>query len=259
VDAARTALRQPGVESVAIYYRRTRNEMPALSEEVDAAISEGIGLETLTAPVRILSKDGRLSGIECIKNRLGAMDKRGRRNPVPMPGTEHQIPLDTLIVTIGDVPDIDYMSEMGVAISDWGTLAADPVTLATSRPGVFAGGDVVTGPNTVVEAIAAGKRAARMIDRYLQGLLLEAMSERRRPEIYVEPVMLSEEEMSRTGRSVPPAIAVEARRRSFDEVEMTLSEDDAKREARRCLRCDLEFTQCHAHEEQTAERGQPVL
>ena len=258
VDAARTALRQPGVESVTIYYRRTRNEMPALSEEVDAAINEGIGLETLIAPVRILSQDGRLSGIECVKNRLGAMDKRGRRNPLPMPGTEHQIPLDTLVVTIGDVPDIDYLSEMGVTISDWGTLVADPVTLGTIRPGVFAGGDVVTGPNTVVEAIAAGKRAARMIDRYLQGLPLEAMSERRRPELYVEPAMLSEEEMSKIGRSVPLAIAVEARRRSFDEVEMTLSEDDAKREARRCLRCDLEFTQCHAHEEQTAERGQPV-
>jgi len=258
VDAARTALRQPGVESVTIFYRRTRHEMPALGEEVDAAISEGIGLETLTAPVKILSKDGKLSGIECIRNKLGAMDKRGRRNPVPLPGTEHQISLDTLIVTIGDVPDIDYMAEMDVTISDWGTLVADPVTLATSRPGVFAGGDVVTGPNTVVEAIAAGKRAARMIDRYLQGLSLEAMSERRRPEVYVEPVMLSETEMSKTDRSVPPAIDAEARRRSFDEVELTLTEDDAKREARRCLRCDLEFTQDQAHAEKPVERGQLV-
>ena len=156
VDAARTALRQPGVESVTIYYRRTRNEMPALVEEVDASLEEGIKLETLVSPVRILSEKNRLAGIELIQNELGQMDARGRRNPVPVPGTERKIELDTLIVTIGDVPDIDYISYMGLTVSDWGTLIADKKTLATNRAGVFAGGDVVTGPNTVVEAIAAG-------------------------------------------------------------------------------------------------------
>ncbi|MFZ5433094.1 MAG: FAD-dependent oxidoreductase [Calditrichota bacterium] len=258
VDAARVALRQPGVESVTIYYRRTRNEMPALSEEVEAAIHEGIKLEPLTSPTRILSLQGRLAGIECIKNKLGELDARGRRHPVSMPGTEFKIELDTLIVTIGDVPDIDYVSDMGIMVSEGGTLVADPDTLATTKPGVFAGGDVVTGPNTVVEAIAAGKRAARAIDRYLRGETMGPVSERRMPKVYVEPEMLSETEMTETARSRPPTLTVDQRQRSFDEVEKTLSKEDAMREAKRCLRCDLEFTRPRVEEPMTMQREKTV-
>jgi NADH-quinone oxidoreductase subunit F len=237
VDAARVALRQPGVECVTILYRRTRADMPALAEEVGAAVDEGIALETLVSPVRILAgATGRIAGIECVRNEPGKLDARGRRQPVAIPGSEFRLAVDTLIVTIGDEPEIDYISGMGVE-TERGRLRADPETLATSRPGVFAGGDVVTGPNTVVDAIAHGKRAAVMIGRYLRGEKMRQPWQVRRPGAYVEPCATSD-----GGRAEAPMLDSAARRRSFDEVELPLSEEEARREARRCLRCDLEFT-----------------
>jgi NADH-quinone oxidoreductase subunit F len=242
IDAARVALRQEGVESVTILYRRTRLDMPALTEEVDAAVHEGSGLETLLSPARVLSRDGRLAGLECVRNELGRLDLSGRPLPVPMPGTEFSLPLDTLIVTIGDEPDIDYISSMGIEVSEKGRLETDPETLTTSRPGVFAGGDVVTGPNTVVDAIADGKKAAAMIACYLRGEEMRQPSELRRPHAYVPPCGLSREGLSQTSRADPPTLPLELRKLRFAEVEMSLSEEDAIREAQRCLRCDLEFT-----------------
>jgi NADH-quinone oxidoreductase subunit F len=117
------------------------------------------------------------------------------------------------------------------------------MTLMTSRPGVFAGGDLVTGPNTVVDAIAAGKKAALMIDRWLQGEPLEQPGVIRLPDTYVEPASLSEEELEEADRVQIPVIHAASRKHSFREVELSLSVEDATREARRCLRCDLEFTQ----------------
>jgi len=242
VDAAGVALRQEGVESVTIFYRRTREEMPAQKKDVDAVLEEGVKLESLMTPVRILTDKGNLAGIECIKNRLGDIDAGGRRKPVPIPGTEKVFMLDTLIVTIGDVPDIEFMAPMGLAVTDWGTLKIDEETLATARPGVFAGGDLVTGPNTVVQAIAAGKKAAMMIGRYLRGEPLRQPGTPRLPKVYVEPVQLSDEELAEADRLDPPAVPAEARRKDFNEVEQSFSVADATREARRCLRCDLEFT-----------------
>jgi NADH-quinone oxidoreductase subunit F len=243
IDAARVALRQEGVASVTILYRRTRQEMPALSGEVDAAIQEGIKLQTLVSPLKINSKSGKLTGVRIIRNKLGDLDKSGRRNPVPIPGSEENIELDTLIITIGDVPDIDFISSMGIEITDSGTVKYDKDTLLTSREGIFAGGDVVTGPNTVVNAIAAGKKAAMMIDRYLCGEDLRQPSKAQLPKHYIEPSGLSDEELSQIRRAIPPTMAMEERISSFAEVERTLAEGDAIREARRCLRCDLEFTQ----------------
>jgi NADH-quinone oxidoreductase subunit F len=242
VDAARVALRQQGVEAVTILYRRTRQEMPALKEEVNAAVQEAVKLETLVTPVRILSRDGHVTGVECVRNVLGEVDASGRRNPVPIPGSQFTVPLDVLVVTIGDEPDIDYLSSMGIDVTKKGTVWTDTDTLVTSRPGVFAGGDVVTGPNTVVEAIADGKKAAVMIDRYLRGEQLRRPITARLPEMYVEPVKVTEEEMAQAERTAPPTLPVEVRRRSFSEVELCLSAEEANREARRCLRCDLEFT-----------------
>jgi NADH-quinone oxidoreductase subunit F len=243
VDAARVALRQPAVESVTILYRRTRSEMPALATEVDAAVEEGIKLETLVSPLRIRSRKGKLSGVDCIKNKLGDMDASGRRNPVPIPGSEFTVEFDTLIVTIGDVPDIEFIESMGIEITNKGTVKHNPETLATSRPGVFAGGDVVTGPNTVVRAIAAGKKAAEMIDRYLHDVELRQPSRANLPRHYIPPSGLSDEELAEIRRAVPRTVDMQYRTSSFVEVEQTLAEDDARREARRCLRCDLEFTQ----------------
>jgi len=145
-------------------------------------------------------------------------------------------------VTIGDEPDIDYIASMGIQSTSWGTLQVEPQTLRTNREGVFAGGDVVTGPNTVVEAIAAGKKVALMIERYLLGKDLKQPVEAKMPRHYVEPLASSEESLDAVQRAEPPLLPIELRRRSFHEVELCLAADEAIREARRCLRCDLEFT-----------------
>jgi NADH-quinone oxidoreductase subunit F len=242
IDAARVALRQENVGSVTVLYRRARQEMPALKEEVRSALEEGIVLETLVSPVRILSVDGRVTGVECVRNRPGELDASGRRRPVPVPGTEFTLASDTLIVTIGDEPDIAYVAGMGLETGAKGTLKVDWETLATSRPGVFAGGDVTTGPDTVVKAIAAGRRAAVMIGRYVRGEELRRPAAVVLPRAYVEPRRLSDEDLRQTSRAEPPTLPITVRVQSFSEVELGLSAEDALREARRCLRCDLEFT-----------------
>ncbi|MGE5236172.1 MAG: FAD-dependent oxidoreductase [Acidobacteriota bacterium] len=245
VDAARVALRQGGVESVTIFYRRTLHEMPAFEEEVEAALQEGVNVEPLASPVRILTKDNRLIGIECVKNSLGQLDDSGRRRPVPIPGSEYIVPLDTLIVAISEGSDTDCIAVAGgarIEVTESGTVRADPETLATNRPGVFAGGDVVTGPNTVIDAIASGKRAATVIDRYLRGEELVQPRKPRLPAVYVEP-LIPEGEAEPAARVATPRLSIPSRRRSFAEVETALSAADAQREARRCLRCDLAFTQ----------------
>jgi NADH-quinone oxidoreductase subunit F len=246
VDAARTALRQADVESVTIFYRRTRHEMPAFAEEIEAAVEEGVRLVPLTAPIKILTAKGTLAGIEVVRNRLGELDASGRRAPLPIEGSEFPVPLDTLIVAISEGSDTDSVSVAGASrleVTKKGTIRIDADTLATNRPGVFAGGDVVTGPNTVVDAIAAGKRAALMIDRYLAGEPLKQPGEVVQPREYVPPPARFAEVAGQGGRAAAPALAVKERRRSFTEVEMAMGVDDATREARRCLRCDLAFTE----------------
>ncbi len=246
VDAARLALRQKEVKSVTLFYRRTRAEMPAFAEEIEAAIEEGVILEPLVTPMRILAKDGRLTGVEFLRNKLGPRDASGRPQPEPVPGTEFTASLDTLIVAISEGSDTDCIraaSSSLIEMSKFGTVNADPATLLTNRPGVFAAGDVVTGPNTVIDAVAAGKKAAVMIDRYLSGTTLRQPGTARLPHIYVEPVGPPGDGNGNGHRAVAPHVAVEARRRSFAEVDGTLSTEDARREAGRCLRCDLEFTQ----------------
>ncbi len=219
---------------------------------MEAALLEGVKLEPLVSPIRIHSRKDRLYGVECIRNKQGEVDTSGRRSPVPIPGTEHFTPFDTLIVTIGDVPDIDYVFSMGIETTKWGALKIDNNTLATNIPGVFAGGDVVTGPNTVVNAIAAGKKAAVMIDRYLNGEELEQTPEVRLPRIFIEPPQMSDDEAAQQERIASTTISIEARKRSLDEVELTLSVQAARYEARRCMRCDLEFT---ANQEKKEEKN----
>ena len=265
VDAARVAIRQKKVKSVTLLYRRTTQEMPAYAEEVDAAIEEGIKLETLVSPVKIRyigaaeaegvrvetfvspikidSEHGHLADIRCIRNKLGEMDSSGRRKPISIPGTEFTIPLDTLIVAIGERPDSDCLTSMGLELGKSGRLHVDSESLCTKRPGVFAGGDLVTGPNTVVDAIAAGKKAATMINLYLSGKELREPPEIKLPKFFIEPAAIRDDELEEAARVEPATISVTSRRNSFAEVEMALSVEEATREARRCLRCDLEFTQ----------------
>jgi NADH-quinone oxidoreductase subunit F len=241
VDAARVALRQKGVESVTIFYRRTRDEMPAYHEEIEAALEEGVKLETLVAPVEVLAKNGKLAGVRLISNRLSEPDASGRRQPVPVPGTEHDVELDTVIAAISEQPEKEGLE--GLDLSRGGALRINPESYLTSRKGVFAGGDVVTGPNTVINAVAAGKNAAAMINNYVTGKLLRTLSKVKLPTIYIEPVQVQDEFGEAVNRVAQVLLPAEQRRCSFAEVELCISEEDARCEASRCLRCDLEFTQ----------------
>ncbi len=243
IDAARMALRFKDVEEVSILYRRTRDEMPAFAEEIEAADQEGIRIETLVTPVRIVSSNGRLNGLECIRNELGEADESGRRRPVPVRGTEHLIELDTLIVAIGEDSGIDAITparSSGLEITSWNTVRVDPSTLQTNRTGVFAAGDVVRGPNTVVDAIADGKKAAIIIERFLKKEPLLQPVSPVLPRTYVEPVL--DEAAMKASRAQTPRASAEWRRRNFAEVEVALSQSEAQRESLRCLRCDLEYT-----------------
>jgi NADH-quinone oxidoreductase subunit F len=239
VDAARVAIRQPGVAAVTLLYRRTREDMPAFAEEVEAALHEGVQLQPLVSPVRIVADAGRLGGLVCVRNSLGARDRTGRRSPVPVPGSEHALRLDTLIVAVGETVDTPALGPLGLALHEDGRLRADPETLETSRPGVFAGGDAATGPGTVVEAIAAGKKAAVAIQRFLRGEPLRQPARTTLPETFIAPGA-GEPAVGR--RSEPPTLPVSSRHGSFMEVELPLRPEDARREAQRCLRCDLDFT-----------------
>jgi len=167
MDAARTALRL-GSKEVSILYRRSRVEMPANPSEVREAEKEGVRIHFLVTPARILGKDGRVVAVECVRMELGEPDETGRRRPIPIKGSEYTMEVDAIILAIGETSDLSFLPG-NVAVTGRNTIAVDPVTLETSLSGVFAGGDVVSGPATVIEAIAAGKRAAVSIDRYLRG------------------------------------------------------------------------------------------
>ena len=241
VDAARTALRL-GAEEVRIVYRRTRAEMPASPEEVEEAEREGVKLEFLAAPKRILG-NGQVTSLECLRMELGEPDEAGRRRPVPLPGSEFTVPCDSIIITIGQAPDLASLGEarlrgLGLETTSQGTLTVDPVTLQTSLPGVFAGGDCVTGPDVVVTAMAAGKKAAISIDRYLKGL---DMSEGRKPEL--EGPFKSEVKADTEGVPLRPRVPMPSidlsHRRGFEEVKTGYTEGQAKEEASRCLDCAI--------------------
>jgi NADH-quinone oxidoreductase subunit F len=256
VDAARVAMRQKGVESVTIYYRRTRAEMPAYAEEIEGALDEGVELVTLVSPVAVEQKKGRLTAAKFIRNELGERDASGRRRPVAVAGTEYAVPLDALVVAISEEPETEAVAAAGIDVNKWGAVRVNPATFETNRRGVFGGGDAVRGPNTVVEAIADGKKAAVVIDRYLRGEELTVPPEVRLPEVFVEPAEVSEEEAAEAARAEPRRLAADKRKNNFAEVELGLAEGAARAEARRCLRCDLEFTRPEGEAEEVVAVGE---
>ena len=243
IDAARSALRV-GAEEVFILYRRSREEMPASDEEVEAAETEGVKIQYLVAPVEILTTRGSVRGIRLVRMRLGEPDSSGRRRPVPIEGSQFLMEVDTVIPAIGQVPELSLLKESGVEISRWGTIVADSLTFATSRQGLFAGGDNVSGPATAVEAIAAGKEAAVSIGRYLRGEDVKEGREKRTS----RPLDLSDLPLGQPKRPrvEMPTICLGERRKSFKEVELGLSEEAAVTEAQRCLSCGIcsECLQC---------------
>lgn len=241
-DAARTALRM-GARDVSIVYRRTRDEMPANDEEIEEAEHEKIKLLYLVAPTRIIAENGKVKGLECQRMELGDFDASGRRRPVPVKGSEFVMEVNAVIPAIGYVPDLSCLPQNdGFKTTKAGTLATDPVTLGTHLPGVFAGGDAVNGPSTVVEAMASGYRAALSIDKYLRGKDLykdRAYEALRRADV---PKVEQEEAGAETTkpRAKMPALAADRRVCTFEEVNLGFDEETAVREAKRCLRCDLE-------------------
>ena len=166
IDAARTALRL-GAKEAHILYRRTREEMPANPYEVKEAEQDGVKIQFLVAPKKIIGNNGKATSLECFKMALGEPDETGRRTPKPIEGSEFTLPFDTIILAIGESPNIDFLPKE-VEIGEGNIIVVDPFTMETSMPGVFAGGDCVSGPATVVEAVVAGKRAAAQIEQFLE-------------------------------------------------------------------------------------------
>jgi len=241
LDAARTSLRL-GAEDVKIYYRRSRDEMPVTEVEYDEAIAEGVQVNFLVTPTRIASDDWKVSGLQCIRMELGEPDNSGRRRPVPITGSEFSVEADTVIAAVGQAADLSFLPpDSELERTRWETLVVDSNTLATNVPGVFAGGDFVTGPGMVVDAIAAGRRAAIAIDKYLRGDTSRVDVHERKTGI-VEGV--SVQELEETWETQPRlkvrTLPVAERRTSFNEIELGFTEEVAIREAKRCLRCDLE-------------------
>ncbi|UCD84841.1 MAG: NADH-quinone oxidoreductase subunit NuoF, partial [Deltaproteobacteria bacterium] len=192
VDSARTALRL-GSKEVNIVYRRSRQEMPAHESEIQATEEEGVKINYLAAPVKILGKDGKVTGMECIKMELGEPDASGRRRPIPIEGSEFTIDADAVIPAISQEPDLSFLPLDKIKVTKWNLLVVNEQTLETTLPGVFAGGDVVSGPAAVIDAIAAGQRAAVSIDNYLRGEKEYRGYKRPRPKRLVEAFEITEE------------------------------------------------------------------
>jgi len=231
IDCARVAKRLRYVD-VAILYRRTRKEMPASSEEVNEAIEEGIGIQFLTAPVRILGSNSTVSGIECIRMSLGKPDESGRPRPLPVKGSELMLKADVIVVATGQAPELSFLSDnCKLHLSNGNLIEADPVTGATNIPGIFAGGDIVSGPRTVVEAVALGKEAAISIDRYLKGEDIRVGRQREWKGCEFMPDNIESKE-----RECMPCLSLEERIRTFTEINFGFSEDQARSEADRCFR-----------------------
>lgn len=238
VDAARVA-RRFGAKDVLILYRRSRSEMPAIKAEVDEAEQEGVKLHFLVAPVRVLSRDGQLTGLQCIRMELGEPDGTGRRSPIPVKGSEFEIEADHLIIAVGQTPDKEgILGEFHYSKS--GVLLVNPDTLETDRKGIFAGGDIAKGPSSVIEAIEAGRRAASSIDKFFgsDGMIDENLAERQAVISYTGK---REEGFADQRRAEIPTLPPAERIHEFLQVEQCLSDDQAVKEASRCLHCDLEL------------------
>jgi len=239
IDAARSSLRL-GAKKVSILYRRLRADMPAQPEEIRAAEEEGVEIHYLVAPARFEGRDGRLSKIVCQRMTLGEFDSGGRRRPVPIEGEIFEVEADSALVAIGQAPVLPFPAQVkGIRVSKNGLL--EPLEGHKSRVSeglVFAGGDVVTGPGTVIEAIAAGKVAAKEIDAALRALKgEEPVKEEEAQEI---PLPMEVVEIPQGPRARIPELDPKERTRSFEEVELGLPEDLLELEASRCLRCDIQ-------------------
>jgi heterodisulfide reductase subunit A len=230
IDAARVA-RRLGVNEVTVVYRRSRAEMPAIPSEIEEMEHEGAEIQFRAAPVEVLSQNNRVKGIQCIRMELGTPDASGRRRPVPVKGSEFTIDVDNVIIAIGQGVDKETLPK-DLAYTNWGTISVDPVTLQTNIDGVFAGGDVVSGPSDVIVCVAAGKEAAMSIDRYLRGVDMKEG----RPEVVKRVKEVSKVGVKPKARHSMATLEL-GRRKGFEEVELGFDEKTAIAEAQRCLNC----------------------
>jgi formate dehydrogenase major subunit len=261
LDAARCSLRM-GASHVTMYYRRTREEMPASGAEIDEALEEGIDIRYLAAPVSVQEQAGALS-LTLLKMTLGDADASGRRRPVPVEGSEYSVPVDTVITAVGQYSDVSALSAgaaagNGALVDERGNLKADVETGMTPVPGVFAAGDLLTGTDIAIRAIAGGKHAARAALAYLGSTEHGGRDSRgetgraaagqghpyERPVEFLsrkadlrEPVAADYAEVPRAPRARPAVRAAASRKTSFVEIESTLSPAAARSEAERCLEC----------------------
>jgi NADH-quinone oxidoreductase subunit F len=244
IDAARTAIRL-GAESVTVLYRRTREEMPAYAEEIEEALQEGVTLRTLIHPESFDVKDGKVIGVRCHAMKLGEFDRSGRRRPEGASDASCEVlPVDQVIVAIGQALDAAALDgTVDVERTTRGWIKADPRTGATSVPWLFAGGDAVSGPSSVAEAIAVGERTAVVIDAKLTGaehaFWRGYQDSGASFDPNADPEMYARERLH--------TISLEKRRQNFTEVEQPWNESTAVRQAKRCLRCDYGKQPCDHH------------
>jgi len=234
VDVSRAAVRL-GAEEVTIVYRRTIKEMPAIREEIEAAEAEGVKIRFLSAPQEIIAENGRVVGLRCIQMEMGEPDSSGRRSPIPVPGSEFEMEIDQLIAAIGQRPDLNALEHItGLEYSRWDTVETNSISYVTDVEGIFAGGDLQTGPWTVIGAVAQGKEVAESIARFFDG---RDMVEGREPIQLDDPRYRPYDDEPKAARARMPELSLDQRKGSFKEVELGYEEEAGKAEAARCLNC----------------------
>jgi indolepyruvate ferredoxin oxidoreductase alpha subunit len=238
IDCARTCVRL-GFKDVEIVYRRSRTEMPAIADEVTEAEHEGVKLTLLSGPNKVVVKEGKVVGLECIKMKLGEPDASSRRSPMPIAGSEFTIDTRLIIAAVGEEPDLSFMIGDNTKTIANGYIKVDPVTLETNVKEIFAGGDVVTGAATVIQALAAGRKAAKSIDKYFKGEPLNVGREDE--DVFESKLIVDTWGIPEEKRSVMPVLPVSQRKGNFREVETGLTREEAVKEAGRCLSCDCKI------------------
>ena len=236
MDTSRSSLRL-GAKEVFLLYRRTREEMPVDPEELEQVEEEGIKIHYLTSPIKALSEDGvKVSGLRCIRNRLGEPEKDGRRRPIPIEGSEFDLDIDLLIPAVSQSPDISFLpEEIGLEISKWARLMVNPETFETNVQGIFAGGDFITGPRDVIRVIADGRKAALSIHSYLSGEIYQ----RRPPYFTPVPEVEINPNLEKIPRQKIATLPLQERKSLQEEVALGFSREVAVKEAIRCLQCHV--------------------
>jgi len=216
--------------------------MPADEDEIEGLIAEGNHIEELLSPVRVIRKDGKIVAVECVRNKLGNPGPDGRRRPVAIGGSEHEIPVDTMIVAIGQRAELSFLDGSSVSVTDKGRIAIEEETGDTSVACVYAGGDATRGPATIIQGCADGRRAAEAICDKL-GVDYQELTVNR-PELSDEEIIAVKRTRARKDRQVPSPMLPGDKRSGFDLVEETLSEEGARIEAARCLQCSTICDKC---------------